>query len=194
MKRPSVVYDVDFYSSKSLLEWAELFEAKLPPNVNHLLSAGCSGAVIAAAIMAIRGQGNKEGHGHVLKHCHIHPEKRTSHRGTQKWFSGEKPDDKSVCAFVDDFCSTGKTCETSLDQLFKRYKMMGYGKPKIGCILLSGKKNEDGTCKSLAGLFKTQVIFANGQRRYKYQKPKEAKETLTIPCETSMVEPMKVEA
>lgn len=195
----SAAYDMDFYASDSILMWAKMFEERLPEDVTFLISASCSGAAIASAILVMRGikreaEGNPQNR---MYHCHIHPAKRISHRGVTKTISGNKPGCEDICAFVDDFVSTGRTCGNALRQFYKYISERYPGsknKPILRCIMMSGgrddKRKGGALCQSLADEFKTRFIFANGEKGHRYIKPKEVLPPPEVP---DTVEPETVE-
>jgi hypothetical protein len=102
-----VEYDDSFFCTSRLQYWAEKYIRFLPEDVTHLLSAGASGCAIASAILA------KIDETRELKHIHIHPENRVSHRGENKRASGFRIDIvrgiNNVYCFVDDFIASGAT-------------------------------------------------------------------------------------
>lgn len=167
----NVHYDNCFYRSDKLKEWAVAYLAALPKSVTLLISAGASGCAIASAMLALSPEGK-------LRHRHIHPEKRVSHRGQTKASSGVWVDTTDIVAFVDDFVDTGATAINAIRAYKKNRSECGYDS-EIKAIVL-GNNCEDTATQKVSDALGVRIFFANKDRTVFPKKLKRAEKNLLL--------------
>lgn len=114
-----VSYNISFYHTKSLRDFAKLYLEYLPTEVNTIVSTGSSGCSIAAAMLCLSNR--------PLKHVYI--SKVREYRHADKSQIKNQP-----IAIVDDFFCSGKTILRLLKTLTTEYKI----NKKIYILVTSG--------------------------------------------------------